>query len=417
MPPPFFHLGGTTGIMEKRVYLSAIRLTNCQSFKDSVIEFATDRLNVFVADNSTGKSVFFRMLSITAFPGKCSKEDRLNIIRRGSQFAQILYMFSDGSYGGVRVFPDRMIYYYTPDKTTQMTPSTEPSHEFISKLGLILDNNSGFVANLIDMDQNLLLVNSNQKSDSNILQMLTGNETLDRMIESTAEKKKTFDQYEDRLKDVVHSYNKSIDGYNYVDTNALENSIEQCERIFDTLYKLAPISDDIAALASNTKQTLDYDRLLGITTSLIRLEQLKTAIESLHVPKEFNEKALENTCTCIKVERLLAAITGLHVPREQKDRNNYLHTLLVLEGIKEKLATCKYNEPKVDLSPMADTLQRLEQLRDATADAMEHNSARFSAQQVLAELYNALSESGEIISCGLYGEVAFNGKKCIPIDK
>lgn len=400
-----------------RVYLSAIRLTNCQSFKDSVIEFATDRLNVFVADNSTGKSVFFRMLSITAFPGKCSKEDRLNIIRRGSQFAQILYMFSDGSYGGVRVYPDRVIYYYTPDKNTKMTPSLEPGPEFISKLGLILDNNSGFVANLIDMDQNLLLVNSSPKGDSNILQMLTANEALDRMIEDTAEKKKVFEQYEDRLKDVVYSYSKSIDGYSYVDTNSLEANIELCENVFDTLYKLAPISDDVEALACSSERRLDYDRLLGVTGTLIKLEQLKEITEGLHVPHEFNEKLLSATCACIKLEQALAAIEGFHIPRSQKDRSNNLHTLLLLESIKNELISCWAKEMTVDYSPVVRTLQRLEQLRDYSTETIMHSRNLAQSQQALVKIYDALSSSGELIACGLYGEVVFDGKKCIPADK
>ena len=400
-----------------RVYLSAIRLTNCQSFKDSVIEFATDRLNVFVADNSTGKSVFFRMLSITAFPGKCSKEDRLNIIRRGSQFAQILYMFSDGSYGGVRVYPDRVIYYYTPDKNTKMTPSLEPRPEFISKLGLILDNNSGFVANLIDMDQNLLLVNSSPKGDSNILQMLTANEALDRMIEDTAEKKKVFEQYEDRLKDVVYSYSKSIDGYSYVDTNSLEANIELCENVFDTLYKLAPISDDVEALACSSERRLDYDRLLGITGTLIKLEQLKEITEGLHVPHEFNEKLLSATCACIKLEQALATIEGFHIPRSQKDSSNNLHTLLLLESIKNELISCCAREMAVDYSPVVRTLQHLEQLRDYSAEAITHSRSLAQSQQALVKIYDALSSSGELIACGLYGEVVFDGKKCIPADK
>lgn len=400
-----------------RVYLSAIRLTNCQSFKDSVIEFATDRLNVFVADNSTGKSVFFRMLSITAFPGKCSKEDRLNIIRRGSQFAQILYMFSDGSYGGVRVYPDRVIYYYTPDKNTKMTPSLEPGPEFISKLGLILDNNSGFVANLIDMDQNLLLVNSSPKGDSNILQMLTANEALDRMIEDTAEKKKVFEQYEDRLKDVVYSYSKSIDGYSYVDTNSLEANIELCENVFDTLYKLAPISDDVEALACSSERRLDYDRLLGVTGTLIKLEQLKEITEGLHVPHEFDEKLLSATCACIKLEQALAAIEGFHIPRSQKDRSNNLHTLLLLESIKNELISCWAKEMTVDYSPVVRTLQRLEQLRDYSTETIMHSRRLAQSQQALVKIYDALSSSGELIACGLYGEVVFDGKKCIPADK
>ena len=115
------------------------------------------------------------------------------------------------------------------------------------------------------------------------------------MIEDTAEKKKVFEQYEDRLKDVVYSYSKSIDGYSYVDTNSLEANIELCENVFDTLYKLAPISDDVEALACSSERRLDYDRLLGVTGTLIKLEQLKEITEGLHVPHEFNEKLLSAT--------------------------------------------------------------------------------------------------------------------------
>lgn len=403
--------------MDKRVYLVAIKLTNCQSFKDSIIKFATDRLNVFVADNSTGKSVFFRMLSITAFPNKCSREDRLNIIRRGSQFAQILYMFSDGSYGGVRVLPDRVIYYYTPNENTRMTQTVEPHPELIAKLGLILDNNSGFVANLIDMDQNLLLVNSNQKSDSNILQMLTGNETIDRMIESTSDKKKVFEQYEDRLKDVIYSYSKSIDGYEYTDTNALELNIEQCECMFDTLYKLLPIDEELVAFAANMTDYVDYDRLLSITNTLIQLEGLARELCSMQQPRKFNDKLLCYVQICIKAEQLRDSIANLHIPHCEKDSSNKLHTLLVIEGIIYDLDKCHKPEDLTDFTPTINTLQKLEQFDDYICEASIHLDNLAASQRTMSELYKMLGDLGEIISCGIYGEVIFDGEKCISVDK
>ena len=171
------------------------------------------------------------------------------------------------------------------------------------------------------------------------------------------------------------------------------------------------------ALACSSERRLDYDRLLGVTGTLIKLEQLKEITEGLHVPHEFNEKLLSATCACIKLEQALAAIEGFHIPRSQKDRSNNLHTLLLLESIKNELISCWAKEMTVDYSPVGRTLQRLEQLRDYSTETIMHSRSLAQSQQALVKIYDALSSSGELIACGLYGEVVFDGKKCIPADK
>ena len=49
--------------------IHSVRLINCQSWENGIIPLAQDRINVLRADNNSGKSVFFKMLKITACPG------------------------------------------------------------------------------------------------------------------------------------------------------------------------------------------------------------------------------------------------------------------------------------------------------------------------------------------------------------
>ena len=76
------------------VKLLQIRLVNCQSWKDGVIEFSKG-LNVIRANNNTGKSVIFKMLKVTCNPESLDKADREDIIRRGSEYAEVTYLFDD----------------------------------------------------------------------------------------------------------------------------------------------------------------------------------------------------------------------------------------------------------------------------------------------------------------------------------
>lgn len=69
--------------------IAQVNMKDCQSWKDGGFSLASDRVNVIVADNGTGKSVFMKMLKITACPKYFSREERSSLIRWGAIFAQI----------------------------------------------------------------------------------------------------------------------------------------------------------------------------------------------------------------------------------------------------------------------------------------------------------------------------------------
>ena len=76
--------------------IKQIRLVNCQSLEDITFNFATDKLNVLVADNSTGKSVLFKMLKVTANPDVFPAKKRSQLIRRGAESAIMACLFDTG---------------------------------------------------------------------------------------------------------------------------------------------------------------------------------------------------------------------------------------------------------------------------------------------------------------------------------
>lgn len=81
-----------------------VQMINCQSWKNSTFDLATDRINVIIADNGTGKSVFFKMLKITTNPNYFSRAERKDLIRRHEECATILFKFDDGSIAATKVF-------------------------------------------------------------------------------------------------------------------------------------------------------------------------------------------------------------------------------------------------------------------------------------------------------------------------
>ena len=84
--------------------LEAVRFINCQSFEDVTLKFATDKVNILIADNSTGKSILFKMLKVTANPDYFTVKQRNLLIRRGADSASMICAFSDGSIGITSIF-------------------------------------------------------------------------------------------------------------------------------------------------------------------------------------------------------------------------------------------------------------------------------------------------------------------------
>ena len=168
----------------ERVYVTSLVLQNVQSYKYVEFNF-TPGLNVFVGDNSAGKSIAFKMIKLMSTWGTRLHKKVEFLVRRNEDFGIALFTLSDGSMGGVRFAKGLIQYLYQPAGAATYTVSTRPILEFLQRAGIIVDGN--FILNLLDSDQELLLVNSNVKTNASLINLIAFNEDLDCLISNSGE--------------------------------------------------------------------------------------------------------------------------------------------------------------------------------------------------------------------------------------
>ena len=151
--------------MHENVYLLAARMCNCQSHVDTVYQFSPDKVNVIFGDNSVGKSVFFKMVKASINPTSLQEKDRIDLIRRKTEFAQIQYIFSDNSNATCRIYRKGTIFQYQNSPEEKPIVTNMPHEKFLEKLNILMDVRSGFITNIMDGDNARLLINSNLKSN------------------------------------------------------------------------------------------------------------------------------------------------------------------------------------------------------------------------------------------------------------
>lgn len=130
------------------------------------------------------------MLKISACPKIFNVRKRKKLIRWGYSNAQALYEFTDESIGGVVVYPTKVLYLYLPIGSKVWQKSYKPDPRMLENLGLIVSRNSNFIANVIDTDQSLLLVDAEAKSTYDFIKMLCNNAMLDEYAEKLDNMKK-----------------------------------------------------------------------------------------------------------------------------------------------------------------------------------------------------------------------------------
>lgn len=214
------------------VYIRGLKLKNFQSHKDTYMEFA-DGLNVIVAPNNTGKSVLFKALQVTTLPGDISNEDRKQYIRYGETKATIMWCFSDDSIYLVDVLPTRNHYYYIEDINVSNKPEfvgEVPNKDLLDKLSIIMHN--GLIGNLINTEQDMFLVNSNESTNYSIISMLIVHEELQKIINVLEQEK--IPSAKRLLSDIEmkrSSYVSILNNYSYVNTESLQQRIKLQEMV------------------------------------------------------------------------------------------------------------------------------------------------------------------------------------------
>lgn len=412
-----------------------VQMINCQSWKNSTFDLATDRINVIIADNGTGKSVFFKMLKITTNLNYFSRAERKDLIRRHEECATILFKFDDGSIAATKVFQTYVLYMYKASDQEELKTAYEQFPEVLEKLGLIVDpDETSFVANIIDADQDLLLVNSKLKYNYNLVHLLVESPELELVNERAHTALMNVLNPLSSLSSRCETLERAIQDSTYYDVAERELELDRVEKMKDFLFDLIPVAESLHSIQEASRNYIDVN---GIK----KLLDLLDLLESIDLSQVVVTDKPADIAEHLKLLKSLSVINlnDLKTVDQPFDASNYFELIRLLSDLKlQELQTIEApvncNEIFSLLSILTDlnlaSLHLTEQVPDLTNHFKLINDI-FYLQQILAltdslmltvnsakkemqELEIEMQHSGKITECAIYGKVIYNGKKCIP---
>jgi hypothetical protein len=393
------------------VKLVSARAVNCQSHEDTLFEFVPG-LNVIVADNNVGKSVFIKMLKAAACPDYYDKDERNNLIRRNCEFASMEYFFTDGSAGMVRVYEKGPLYYFTEDyENDGYTTSLEPDERLITNLGLVVDQEENFIANILDLDQSLLLVSTTSKANGNLVKLLTTNHKLNRMIEITAEKANTYKAKGIKLDELYINLNFKLSSYKYIDTEQLGKSISSCEAAIEVYDKLISAYRELEFIGQLLVSEKDYDFLVSMADFVIEGKHLVEGCKDLFTEEE-DLDMLEYLEAYIDLKEAYShALEIRHIDDS------------VLYDSAELIAAAYEQAIRIEVDTFGDDVFIAVEVYDQLSRAQYHCKMLYNEIRELEKLdrevlamETELNKLGRRVPCVIYGEVQHVDGECIPID-
>ena len=423
--------------MEK-VYLSAIRMINCQSHTDTMYEFAQNKVNVIAADNGVGKSVFFKMLQMTLLPRRYSSADRLDVIRHGCECAGILYAFSDGSCGAFWVYKNGYVYQFRESAEEEMVTYNDVPEELLVRLNVLMDANAGFITNYLDVKQSLLLVDNSLQSNYHLLKLIASNETIDKMLEMIPEKIEKAERLHDALDGKLNYVRQRYDSIQYCDENELRWEIESLEAKNQMLSALSDVQSLLHVFEESAGLCKDYDSILAKCDTLKDLLGILQRLDNIVVQEEFNYDLLAkvvNTQKVVNCARLLApisvvkpidfsAISSLDLCARllklfdsitidsAEDYDSALSAVEIVHeliGLVDDVLVVKEPADLEEPVSIVDSLLTTAHLLGEVSDTSKGYSTAKEDYDCVKAL---VREKNAVIKCGIYGEVMFDGEHC-----
>ena len=398
------------------VKLRIIRLRNCQSWKDCNISLA-DGLNVICADNNTGKSVLFKLLKASVSPSYYSKDELQQLIRYGTEFAEATYIFSDGSVAVVRIFKQRVIYYYTPDFNSQGYTQQEgiPHAEILEQLSVIVEPSSGFIANVLDLDQSLLLVNSKSTSDYDLIKVLTHNEDLTRLAELFKNKLVTYKAELTDVRKTQARLEHVLETLEYVDIEYLEDTIDKSEKLYALNKSLVLIYEELNQIQISDTKIIDYDTVIPLLDLGQKLKEINN-IELEDTGVKVDDKLI-NLCTMVlDMKELYRTICDVEILPDIDNDLYLIHSSLV--DVYQEISRIE-ELPNIDrVDQILCDINLLDNLKAIFNEVVNYGQ-EVEKQEDLLDTINSYKEQlnieGKELDCPIHGRIKYINNQCIPV--
>lgn len=393
--------------------IAQIKMTNCQSWAGTTLHLSTDKVNILRAPNNTGKSVLFKMLRVVAYPNYYNKKERKDLIRWGADFAQIAFAFTSRAVCLVNVYPDKNIYLWREPDTTEFVQSLEPPQKLIDELSLVLGTRHQYIANIIDKEQELILVNSKAQDDYDLISLITQNEDLELLKQRIPQLYSEYRSYTTMAVAKLNTLEYQLKQVQYVDIDAATAKLERDELLLSTMYSLIDLYDILEIFQKRELKDIDFEFLLEIIQFCQQVEELKAHVEKCFVGQK--PMGTEKVDVLLSLEQLLQSLPLLYTEAPAANIGK-VDALALLEDLFSSLQRCNLPAEVSDASILKlESLQALEQLYSAFTNIAAALDTKENSTQEKVYLQQELLSQGTVYQCPVHkGGVLFDGENCIP---
>lgn len=394
--------------------IRAIRMVNCQSWEDNTIELSQDKVNVFIAENSTGKSVFFKMLKLTVCKNVYNADERNRLIRRGKTFAAIMFLFDDGSVGITRIYSNRVLYSYSDDGKSFLD-SYDPIPIVISKLGILVNDKSNFIANIIDMDQSLLLVDSDKNENYELVKLLVTNNNLELLNEKLTNNTSKFKTYYSELMFKSQDLERHLEKYTYCDIDKLQYSIEKSEKMYNLFCIFTDMYSKLNYLSDNIMEDPGYDNLIQTIDLYLKINSILSLLNNIKILTDIDENVIEccnkllqfktlfNKLNIVETVDFTESEHKISVISKLEDILNCISRITILENIDYQYCTNLFN-----------LISKLVKYSNKVKEIKNGEEYKSKLSETIDELELKLESFSDVIDgCPIYGKVLYKNGKCI----
>lgn len=387
--------------------LDSIRFVNCQSFEDVTIPFVQDRINVLIADNSTGKSILYKMLKVTANPACLPVKERNLLIRYGATAAHMMCLFTDGCIGITTITKNKVLYRFKHQDDADFISQLEPPTEFIEHLGLIVDKRTKFIANIIDTEQDMLLVDSDQKGNNELLKLIAEDAVIVDVKEKIGNLIADFRSYNSDLIMKQSGLQQTINILGVADVDTLRYEYEQSQIAYSILLLVTSMEEQLEVIESNSADTYNYSDTIAMIEALLLFTNIGSLVNNVHVVRDEITSAPDIVILFLICIQELDCVTV----EEDLDFNvELINDLFAVQKLLAQVSVQHDNHDLEDLELYSGVYMILRKL-----NAISYHKREFDA--IESDCFNIvenMERSSERVVCPIHGEVLYNGQECVP---
>lgn len=393
-------------------YLAMARLIDCQSYSDITYEFSPG-LNILNGTNQIGKSTFYKMLSATVSNKAYSRDEWKDLISYNKESAKFLLLFSDGSISLLIVTKKGPRYFYKEDgrdPNAQYIESPGPWEVVREKLGVIVDDETGIILNIVDQD-NISRMTLNTSTSPNIINRVSTHEGLENLLHTLSLSKEEIEDKNAEIKILIGEQKYIMSNNKMVDTETIKRNLDMIEPLLHVQGKILNLVKSVGMM-KRVSPSFNPKLMIKALSVLEVLMNIEDFVRTKKIINEYGGK-IESLR---KVGDLLERLEKIqHVNDNELVLSSTYQKVLSLIDTTSRISV-------VDMDTFHGQKREVEALVkvDNLLNVWDKVLSTIRQKRVLSESINEtkgeISLVGREVECPIYGRIQHDGGICVPLD-